>query len=128
VVGACSSGQDGPGTGNSDRTKVVQVGEPTGSTDAEQYDAKAAIGSEVLIELPFQGGTGYSWSMSSHSDGLVLVRMDTTTLKPNLPGGPMKASFTMRVERSGRQTARLELARLWETDSAPARQVEVVIN
>ena len=66
--------------------------------------------------------------MSSHSDGLALVRMDTTDLKPNLLGGPMKARFTLRVERAGRQTARLELARPWETDSAPARQVEVVIN
>jgi len=127
-LSGCASDQNPDSSGSNARTSVVEVEETSGSTDADVYTTTGPVGSNIIIELPFQAGTGYSWSMSSHSDGLSLVRMDTKSLEKGIAGGPMQAIFTLRVEREGRQTARLELARAWETDSAPARQVEVVVN
>ena len=120
----CHTGQDGPNGNASATTKTIEVTDATDAKSKDHYKTKVPVGSTVLVELPFQAGTGYSWSISSHSDGLSLVRMDTKALKGNLPGGPMKAIFRLRVDRPARQIARLELARPWEVDSAPARQVE----
>ena len=123
----CHTGQDGPSGSSTATTKTIEVASATDPNSSDHYKTSVPVGSVVLVELPFQAGTGYSWSISSHSDGLSLVSMDTKALKDNLPGGPMRAIFKLRVDRPSRQTARLELARPWEVDSAPARQVEVVI-
>ena len=117
------------GHSNNPNNSVIVVGsEPAGTDAPEQFAVNSVVGAEVIVDLPFNAGTGYSWSMSSHSDGVELVGTpETKALKGDLPGGPMLATYTLKVTKAGRQTARMELARAWETDTPAARTVDLVI-
>ena len=118
---------DGPST--NPHNSLIVVSDTPSSDNPEQITVSSVPGAEVLVDLPFSGGTGYTWAMPEHSEGVELVgKPETKALKGNLPGGPMMATFKLKVTATGRQTARLELARPWETDTPAARTVDIVIN
>lgn len=107
---------------------LIVVSQTPSSDEPETIAVNSAVGAEVIVDLPFSAGTGYSWTMPAHSEGVELVgKPKTKTMAGSLPGGPMVATFILKVTTSGRQTARLELARAWETNTPAARTVEVVI-
>lgn len=105
---------------------VVGPASPDGAP--EQLMLESVVGREEIIQLPSNAGTGYTWSMTTHSEGIELVGAPTTEpIQKDLPGGEVMTRFTLRMNKAGRQTARLELARTWETDVPAARLVNVII-
>ena len=88
------------------------------------------VGGSVEVTLPFQAGTGYSWALASHSDGLSLVNTSTRSLSDDgRTGGPMEAIYVLKRTRKNTnpETAVFRLSRPWETDSPSAREVTVQI-
>lgn len=117
-----------PATRNAEPTVVIVDSDP-GEDTVTRIVREADQGGIVVVEAPGNGGTGYTWSMTAHSDGLELTGTPVTTpVEAGVAGGPNRTVFRMRVTEPGRQTARLELARTWEADTPPARVLEVVIN
>ncbi len=107
---------------------LAVVGPGTTDGGPEQLMLESAVGREVIVDLPSNGGTGYTWSMTAHSEGVELIGSPTTKpLQEGLPGGQVMTSFTLKMNKEGRQTARLELARTWEADVPASRLVNVVI-
>jgi predicted secreted protein len=122
---ACST----PSGGTGSEPTVAVVGDQPPDGQPEQLELVSEIGREVIVDLPANGGTGYTWSMTAHSEGIELTKPPTTEpVRSNLPGGPTLTSFTLKMTGTGRQTARLELARTWEAETPAARIVNVVIN
>ena len=97
--------------------------------DPERYLASTVpVGGSVEVTLPFQAGTGYSWALASHSDGLSLVNTSTRSLSDDgRTGGPMEAIYVLKRTRKNTnpETAVFRLSRPWETDSPAAREVTV---
>ena len=122
---ACSTSSGG----TSSEPTIAVVGDQPADGQPEQLELASTLGREVIVDLPASGGTGYTWSMTAHSEGLELTKPPTTAPVRNaLPGGPTLTSFTLKMTGTGRQTARLELARTWEAETPAARVVNVVIN
>ena len=108
---------------------VIVVGPGNDSKKTEELTTDAVVGGIVDIELPGNAGTGYTWSMTAHSEDVELVGSPTTEpLEAGLPGGPTVTNFKLRMKSAGRQTARLELAHPWEADTPAARVVHLVIS
>ena len=124
LSGCCAVEPDSISEGRS----VVNIAAATGDEQAETRTVESTVGSTVEITLPGSSGTGYTWTMTAHSDGIRLEDAPVTKpLKADTPGGPTVTTFNLSMEKIGRQTARLELARTWEADTPAARVVELVI-
>ena len=97
------------------------------SADDDTYSLQVPVGAQVEVTLPFQAGTGYSWALASHSDGLSLVNTSTRSMsKDGRTGGPMQATYILRLNPGdGSDNAIFKLARPWETEEEPARTVKV---
>ena len=107
----------------------VVVGAADGTTTSEELTTSAKVGGFVEIELPANGGTGYTWSMTAHSEDVELIGApESRPVEVNLPGGPTLTTFRLKMNAAGRQTARLELAQPWEADAPAARTVNLVIS
>ncbi|MDG2031980.1 MAG: protease inhibitor I42 family protein [Phycisphaerales bacterium] len=126
VVGL--SGCDTTNQSQSDDRSVVAITAASGEQKTETRTVDSTIGKTLMVTLPGNSGTGYTWSMTSHSEGIQLEGAPVTKpLKADTPGGPTVTTFELMMEESGRQTARLELARAWEADTPPARVIDLVI-
>ena len=122
------SGCDTMNQSQSDERSVVAITAATGDQKTETKTVQSTVGKTVVVTLPGNSGTGYTWSMTAHSEGVQLENAPVTKpLKAGTPGGPTVTSFELMMEQSGRQTARLELARAWEADTPPARVIDLVI-
>ena len=98
------------------------------STQQENYSVEVTNGGSAEITLPFQAGTGYSWALASHSDGLALVNTSTRSLTDDgRTGGPMEAIYVLKRSKTNTtpETAVFKLSRPWETDAPAAREVKV---
>lgn len=123
------SGCDTMNQSQSDDQSVVAIQAASGDQKTETRTVDSTIGKTVVVTLPGNSGTGYTWSMTSHSEGVKLENAPVTKpLKADTPGGPTVTTFELMMEESGRQTARLELARAWEADTPPARVINLVIS
>ena len=107
---------------------VLAIPSETGTEEKiEHYAIAVPGGSTVEVTLPFQAGTGYSWALASHSDGLALVNTSTRSLtNDGRTGGPMEAIYVLKRSASGStpDTAVFKLSRPWENDAPPAREVK----
>ena len=98
------------------------------SADEDTYSLQVPVGAQVEVTLPFQAGTGYSWALASHSDGLSLVNTSTRSMSEDgRTGGPMQATFILKLNPGdGSDNAIFKLARLWGgAEEEPARTVKV---
>jgi predicted secreted protein len=73
------------------------------------------VGNILQIELPGQGGTGYSWSVEEACAPYVKL-MDHTTrqLKEGLPGGPVMHMWRFKAEKPGACEIKMAYFRPWE--------------
>ena len=125
------SGSGGDSTGTLKAPPVV-VAVPAQSGDSGTPERlladKVPVGGSVEVTLPFQAGTGYTWALASHSDGLSLVNTSTRSLSEDgRTGGPMEAIYVLKRTRQNTspETAVFRLSRPWETDAPAAREVTV---
>lgn len=84
---------------------------------------RVAIGQTVLIELPAQIGTGYSWHLNA-LDSKIAVLQGAPKLKsrsPSVPGVAERQVFRFLIQDAGVTTIRLEYVRPWVKD-VPARK------
>ena len=105
---------------------IPQPGEV--SQDSESFTMNVAKGGTAEVTLPFQAGTGYSWALASHSDGLTLVNTSTRSLSDDgRTGGPMEAIYVLKRSSTSNpgETATFKLSRPWEEDAPAARVVKV---
>lgn len=80
------------------------------------------VGDALVVRLPSNPSTGYSWSIRS-SASPVLARAGRAYVPPDgeLVGAPGTARLRFRAVAVGRGTLRLAYVRPWEHDAAPAR-------
>ena len=98
------------------------------STQLENYSIEVPTGGSAEITLPFQAGTGYSWALASHSDGLALVNTSTRSLtNDGRTGGPMESIYVLKRSQANTtpETAVFKLSRPWESDAPAAREVKI---
>ena len=58
----CEPGQDRPNTPAAATMQTISVSDDQDQSGTNHYETRAAVGSDVVVKLPFQAGTGYSWS------------------------------------------------------------------
>jgi predicted secreted protein len=73
------------------------------------------VGNILVIELPGQGGTGYSWLVEGAlAPYLKLMDHTTRQLKEGLPGGPVMQVWRFKAERPGACEIKMAYYRPWE--------------
>ena len=104
--------------------------EKTQDGQTNRVEAQMASGGSLTIQLPFLAGTGYSWALTSISSDLKMMSQTTRSLSDDgRTGGPMLAVYVLEcLSDKSVQTARFELSRPWETDTAPVRDVILLVN
>ncbi|MAJ46419.1 MAG: hypothetical protein CBC35_03775 [Planctomycetes bacterium TMED75] len=116
---------------NSEKSSTVLLAVPAKTDDAEaeeNFTIAVAQGGTAEITLPFQAGTGYSWALAAHSDGLSLVNTSTRSLTDDgRTGGPMEVIYVLKrsSDSDHPDTATFKLSRPWEDNAPPAREVKV---
>ena len=135
VSGEPASGQASPQTAvaptKAPENKAVTITlEKTQDGQTNRVEAQMASGGSLTIQLPFQAGTGYSWALTSISSDLKMMSQTTRSLSDDgRTGGPMLAVYVLEcLSDKSVQTARFELSRPWETDTAPVRDVILLVN
>jgi len=104
--------------------------EKTQDEQTNRVEAQMPSGGSLTIQLPFQAGTGYNWALTSISSDLKMMSQTTRSLSDDgRTGGPMLAVYVLEcLSDKTVQTARFELSRPWETDTAPVRDVILLVN
>jgi inhibitor of cysteine peptidase len=73
------------------------------------------VGDILLIELPAQSGTGYSWAAAeTFSPYLKMLDQTTRQLTEGRPGGPVMQVWRFKAERPGAGEINLAYFRPWE--------------
>lgn len=90
-------------------------------------EANVTVGQVLTVELPGNRTTGFSWNEPATTE-MVLERVGKPAYVTNpAPSGMVGVSgkeiWRFRATKAGRQTLRLEYARPWEKDVAPAKVV-----
>ena len=111
------------------QTVTITLGK-TEDGQTNRVEAQMPSGGSLTIQLPFQAGTGYSWALTSVSSDLKMMSQTTRSLSDDgRTGGPMLAVYVLEcLSDKSVQTARFELSRPWETDTAPVRDVILLVN
>jgi inhibitor of cysteine peptidase len=106
--------------------------EPSGGTRVKmltEEDNGAAVtltlNSRLMIRLPTQPGTGFSWSPKTVSSVLRLVKSYEETPAQMLPGGIETKVFVFTPVAAGTDQLELDYRRPWEHGGAPAKVFRV---
>ena len=80
------------------------------------------IGGQLVVRLPAQLGTGFSWAVvSRNGDALRLMQQRTESAGRMRPGGAEEQVFVFAPQTSGFEQVELAYRRPWEKDQPPAR-------
>jgi hypothetical protein len=74
----------------------------------------ALVGRNFEISVYSYAGTGYSWCLAGLSGPAFLMGMDTQAVKPGLPGGAVRETFTFIGAAAGDAKVTLELVQPWD--------------
>ncbi len=79
--------------------------------------------SKLVVELPSNQTTGYSWQVGGPIDDKVLVHEETRYVRPgtNRIGAGGTEQLQFRAIGDGKTEVRLDYARPWERSAAPAK-------
>jgi inhibitor of cysteine peptidase len=111
-------------------TGFVAARSATTNTITEASDGKeikAAVGQILVVELPSNRTTGYGWSQPATTDTVLERLGEPDFVRDTAPSGMVGTSgkdvFRYRAAKAGQETLRLEYARPWEKNAAPAKVV-----
>jgi len=82
------------------------------------------VGQQFSISLESNATTGYKWQMATPVPGGI-IKLVTTRFAPpgtNLIGAPGRQKWLFQATGPGRTVIRLEYARPWEKNTAPAKR------
>jgi predicted secreted protein len=99
----------------------------TGVTSQTTY---VRVGDEVVIQLPAQMGTGYSWQLRAR-DAKVAVPQGETELKSTpgqAPGAAEQQLFGFKIQAPGSTTVHLQYVRPWEKNQHPQKTFQVTLH
>jgi inhibitor of cysteine peptidase len=104
---------------------VAEPAKPALVKTLTQKDNGAAVAltlqGRVMVRLPTQPGTGYSWAPKAASSLLRLVKSYVETPTYLLPGGTETQVFVFSPVASGTDEIELDYRRPWEHGGAPAQ-------
>lgn len=79
-------------------------------------------GIQLVVRLPAQLGTGFSWAVVQHKgDALRLTEQHTERATQMRPGGAEEQVFVFAPQTSGSEEVEFAYRRPWEKDQPPAR-------
>jgi inhibitor of cysteine peptidase len=120
MVGACGSKDD-----DTSSTQPPAAGEVTATASGP---VALKVGQALVVTLPSNPSTGYSWTISTAPDGAVLTQNGELTYAATNPdvvmpgsGGTETVRFTATA--AGTTTIVLDYRRPWETDVPPVDTV-----
>jgi len=80
------------------------------------------LGGQLVVRLPAQLGTGFSWAVVSRKGGALRVTEQRTESAGQLrPGGSEEQVFVFAPQASGSEDVELAYRRPWEQNQPPAR-------
>jgi len=80
------------------------------------------LGGQLVVRLPAQLGTGFSWAVVSRKgDALRVTEQRTESAGQLRPGGSEEQVFVFAPQASGSEDVELAYRRPWEQNQPPAR-------
>jgi inhibitor of cysteine peptidase len=76
------------------------------------------VGEDVVLRLPENPTTGFRWTLSAGTDGVLSLESDSYTVSEAKPGNSGFRVFRMRAAAPGIVELRLYRRRRWETTPA----------
>lgn len=111
-------------------TKPAETPTPVTITDANSGETiELQQGQKLILRLPGNPSTGYSWSQTDTSAGVLTVdgsftfEQDLSAGNPPPPGAGGIEVCTFTATAAGQQTLQLEYKRSWETDVPAIKSV-----
>jgi inhibitor of cysteine peptidase len=88
------------------------------------------VGDEVIVSLPVNGGTGYTWQLSPLTTDTLLIEFPPAAMPSpkHWPGAPAYEASRLRVRRAGAVTLQFSLVRPWEDSSPPAQTFSITLS
>lgn len=103
---------------------VVITGDRNGQT------VNVRVGDEVVIQLPAQMGTGYSWQLRARG-AKIAVPQGEPELKSTpgqAPGATEQQLFRFKIQAPGSATVQLHYVRPWEKNQVPQKTFQVTLH
>jgi len=101
---------------HADSTTLVLTESENGKT------VQLPLGGQLVVRLPAQLGTGFSWAVVSRKGGALRVTEQRTESAGQLrPGGSEEQVFVFAPQASGSEDVELAYRRPWEQNQPPAR-------
>ncbi len=90
---------------------------------------KIKAGQSVLVQLPVQRGTGYSWQPpKSRQHSLFVVEQEKGSFEtPARPGSKETQAFRLSFKQAGKAEVVFQYRRPWDQNSPPANTFRVKI-
>ena len=102
---------------------------PVKLTDADNNRlVEVVVGQRILIWLPANPTTGYSWLLQGFPNCLELMNFSYARSEKDLPGAGTTQVVELIGYSSGTATLTLEYRRPWEKNVSPAKTFSVAIN
>ncbi|HWJ05776.1 MAG TPA: protease inhibitor I42 family protein [Steroidobacteraceae bacterium] len=94
--------------------------------DEDATEVTVAVGDSFVLELRALATAGFTWSIATMPDLLVL-RDERIGPTRSALGAPSVQEFEFRATRPGSGTLAMQLARHWESTPAEIRELTVVV-
>jgi inhibitor of cysteine peptidase len=123
LISACAA-SDGAGSDPAEPA-VVAIGEAEAGTTVN-----LAAGDQLVVSLPANPGTGYTWELQPAPDEAILklaAEPQFAAQDTNQVGAPGLLTFTFDAISAGETMLSLVYHRTWETGVAPLETYEVMV-
>lgn len=100
----------------------------TGNRNGQTVNVR--VGDEVVIQLPAQMGTGYSWQLRAR-DAKIAVPQGEPELKSTpgqAPGAAEQQLFRFKIQAPGSTTVQLQYVHPWEKNQPPQKTFQVTLH
>ena len=111
-VGACSAALGNP------KQTIVQISyDQIQQSKTVTREITVDKGTKIILELPSNPSTGYSWSKASIVDTGIIVQNESKYVGPEqpIPGAGGTQVWTFTASEKGTTTIKMEYTRPWET-------------
>ena len=89
---------------------------------------KLKVGDTLVVRLPGQLGTGFSWQLATKDgEALAVAGSKVDTKGGGAPGGAEHQAFSFAARSAGTQTLEFRYMRPWERDKPPAKTFAITV-